>query len=91
MIAGSRFSAPRARPSNVLRYLAGNGYVEELELAKIPDELVADDGIKPMLIVAPDCYNKYRGSSYTNSSVTVNREDSAAKIWSSMWMIPGGR
>lgn len=58
---------------------AGGGYVEQLDLAKIFDALVADQRIKPMLIVAPDCHNKYRGCWYTNSSVTGNWEDFVVK------------
>lgn len=58
---------------------AGGGYVEQLDLAKISGALVANHRIKPMLIVAPDCHNKYRGCWYTNSPVTGNWEDFVVK------------
>ena len=54
-------------------------YIEGLDIAKIADDLIAGGRIKPMILVAPDCHNKYRGSWYTNSPVTGNWEDFVAK------------
>ncbi len=39
------------------------------------DRLTANGSIKPMIVVMPDCFTKYGGSQYINSSATGNYED----------------
>jgi S-formylglutathione hydrolase len=57
----------------------GGGYVKGLNIASIADDLITNNRIKAMLLVAPDCHNAYGGSWYTNSPVTGNWEDFVAK------------
>jgi enterochelin esterase family protein len=44
-------------------------------LAERLDKLISEDKIKPMIAVMPDCFTKYGGSQYVNSSATGNYED----------------
>lgn len=44
-------------------------------MAERLDKLIAEKTIKPMIIVMPDCFTKYGGSQYINSSATGNYED----------------
>lgn len=44
-------------------------------LKRRTDTLIEQGTIRPMIIVMPDAFNKYRGSFYTNSLVTGNWED----------------
>lgn len=39
------------------------------------DKLINDGKIKPMIAVLPDCFTRYGGSQYINSSATGNYED----------------
>jgi len=49
--------------------------VKELSIAEIADKLITTGRVQPMILVAPDCHNAYRGSWYANSPVTGNWED----------------
>lgn len=44
-------------------------------LAERMDRLIAEGKAAPMIIVMPDCFTKYGGSQYINSSATGNYED----------------
>lgn len=44
-------------------------------MAERLDKLINDQVIKPMIVVMPDCFTKYGGSQYINSSATGNYED----------------
>ncbi len=44
-------------------------------LAERMDKLIADKKIEPMIAVMPDCFTRYGGSQYINSSATGNYED----------------
>jgi S-formylglutathione hydrolase FrmB len=44
-------------------------------LAQRMDSLIAAKSIKPMIIVMPDCFTKFGGSQYINSTATGNYED----------------
>jgi enterochelin esterase family protein len=44
-------------------------------LAQRLDKLIAENKIKPMIAVMPDCFTYYGGSQYINSSATGNYED----------------
>lgn len=44
-------------------------------LAERMDKLIAAGTIKPMLVVMPDCFTRYGGSQYINSSATGDYED----------------
>ncbi len=44
-------------------------------LADRLDKLISEDKIKPMIAVMPDCFTKYGGSQFINSSATGNYED----------------
>jgi enterochelin esterase family protein len=44
-------------------------------LAERMDQLIAGGSIKPMIVVMPDCFTRYGGSQYINSSATGNYED----------------
>lgn len=57
----------------------GQGYLGKLNVAHIADMLVRQKNIKPMILVCPDASNCYRGSCYTNSSVTGNWADFVAE------------
>jgi S-formylglutathione hydrolase FrmB len=57
----------------------GDGYVTDLNLFRIADDLIASYRINAMILVAPDCNNAYGGSWYTNSPVTGNWEDFITK------------
>ncbi len=39
------------------------------------DRLITEERIKPFIVVMPDCFTKYGGSQYINSSATGNYED----------------
>ncbi len=43
------------------------------------DKLIAEKTIKPMIIVMPDCFTRFGGSQYVNSSATGNYEDYLTK------------
>ena len=51
----------------------------DIHIGRICDKLISAGKIQPMIIVAPDCCNRYKGSFYTNSSVTGNWEDFVAQ------------
>ena len=58
----------------------GKGYCgKELNMAQTADELIAKGQMRPMILVTPDCSNKYRGSWYTNSQVTGGWEKFVTK------------
>jgi enterochelin esterase-like enzyme len=57
----------------------GGRVLKDLHIGEIADKLIAAHKIEPMILVAPDCYNKYRGSWYTNSPVTGQWEDFITK------------
>lgn len=44
-------------------------------MAERLDLLIAEDRIKPMIVVMPDCFTKFGGSQYINSTATGNYED----------------
>ncbi|MDQ3323464.1 MAG: esterase family protein, partial [Acidobacteriota bacterium] len=44
-------------------------------LAQRMDLLIAENKIKPMIVVMPDCFTRYGGSQYINSSATGDYED----------------
>jgi len=44
-------------------------------LAERMDKLISENKIQPMLVVMPDCFTRYGGSQYINSSATGNYED----------------
>lgn len=44
-------------------------------MAERLDKLIAQEIIKPMIVVMPDCFTFYGGSQYINSSATGNYED----------------
>ena len=44
-------------------------------LAERMDKLIAENKIKPMIAVMPDCFTHYGGSQYINSIATGNYED----------------
>jgi S-formylglutathione hydrolase FrmB len=48
-------------------------------LAQRMDNLIAAKSIKPMIVVMPDCFTKYGGSQYINSTATGNYEDYLTK------------
>lgn len=48
-------------------------------LAERMDLLIAENKIKPMIVVMPDCFTHYGGSQYINSSATGNYEDYLTK------------
>ena len=48
-------------------------------LAQRLDNLIADETIKPMIVVMPDCFTYYGGSQYINSSATGDYEDYLTK------------
>ncbi len=43
------------------------------------DKLISDGKIKPMIAILPDCFTRYGGSQYINSSATGNYEDYLTK------------
>lgn len=58
----------------------GGGYVgEELHMAYLADEATASGRSKGLILVAPDCRNKYLGCWYENSCVTGGWEDFVTK------------
>ena len=61
------------------RLWMGDGYVKNLDIAHIADKLIAEGRIREMIVVAPNCHNRYGGSWYTNSPVTGNWEDFVTK------------
>ncbi len=48
-------------------------------LAERMDKLIAENVIKPMIIVMPNCFTYYGGSQYINSTATGNYEDYLTK------------
>ncbi|MEZ5346178.1 MAG: alpha/beta hydrolase-fold protein [Pyrinomonadaceae bacterium] len=44
-------------------------------LAERMDKLIAEERVKPMVVVMPDCFTKYGGSQFINSGATGNYED----------------
>jgi S-formylglutathione hydrolase FrmB len=44
-------------------------------IAQRMDSLIAAKAIKPMIVVMPDCFTKFGGSQYINSTATGNYED----------------
>lgn len=52
----------------------GQGYLD-IDIKSILDKLIAQEDLQPVIVVMPDGSNKYRGSWYTNSTVTGNWED----------------
>ncbi len=44
-------------------------------LAERMDKLIAEEKIKPMIVVMPDCFTYFGGSQYINSTATGNYED----------------
>lgn len=48
-------------------------------LAQRMDRLVSAGVIRPMIVVMPDCFTRYGGSQYINSSATGNYEDYLTK------------
>ncbi len=44
-------------------------------MAERLDKLIAEEKMKPMIVVMPDCFTKYGGSQYINSTATGNYED----------------
>ena len=44
-------------------------------MAERLDKLIAEERIKPMIVVMPDCFTHYGGSQYINSTATGNYED----------------
>ncbi len=48
-------------------------------IAQRMDNLIAAETIKPMIVVMPDCFTKYGGSQYINSTATGNYEDYLTK------------
>lgn len=48
-------------------------------LAERMDKLIGDGIIRPMIAVLPDCFTRYGGSQYVNSSATGNYEDYLTK------------
>ena len=44
-------------------------------LAERMDRLIAEETVRPMILVMPDCFTYYGGSQYINSSATGNYED----------------
>jgi enterochelin esterase family protein len=48
-------------------------------LAQRLDKLIANETIKPLIAVMPDCFTRYGGSQYINSSATGDYEDYLTK------------
>ena len=46
-----------------------------LNLAERLDKLIAEEKMKPMIVVMPDCFTHFGGSQYINSTATGNYED----------------
>ncbi len=44
-------------------------------MAERLDKLIAEEKMKPLIVVMPDCFTKYGGSQYINSTATGNYED----------------
>ena len=68
----------------VIYYLHGFTWSDSLQVAndhfdKLLDKAIAEGIIKPVIVVMPDQYTLYRGSWYTNSSLTGNWSDFTAK------------
>ena len=47
----------------------------ELNIPERWDKLIAEETVKPMIAVMPDCFTYYGGSQYLNSEATGNYED----------------
>ena len=67
----------------VIYYLHGFTWSDSLQIVvthfdKLLDKAIATGKIKPLIIVMPDQHNLYRGSLYTNSSLTGNWADFTA-------------
>jgi S-formylglutathione hydrolase FrmB len=68
----------------VLYYLHGFTWSDSLQIVldhfdELMDKAIATGKIKPVIVVLPDQYTLYRGSWYTNSSLTGNWADFTAK------------
>lgn len=68
----------------VLYYLHGFTWSDSMQIVgdkfdHILDKAIATGKIKPVIVVMPDHYTLYRGSFYTNSSLTGNWADFTAK------------
>lgn len=68
----------------VIYYLHGFTWNDSLQIAsdhfdKLLDKAIATGKIKPVIVVLPDQHTLYRGSWYTNSSLTGNWADFTAK------------
>ena len=67
----------------VLYYLSGFTWNDSLMIAvthfdQLMDKAIAANKIRPVIVVMPDQYTLYRGSLYTNSSLTGNWSDFTA-------------
>ncbi|MEJ2287409.1 MAG: alpha/beta hydrolase-fold protein [Deinococcales bacterium] len=51
------------------------GYIPDLDVEKIANDLIARGRIQPMILVMPHASNAYDGSFYTNSPTSGNWED----------------
>jgi len=68
----------------VIYYLHGFTWSDSLQIAsdhfdRLLDKAIATGKIKPVIVVLPDQHTLYRGSWYTNSSLTGNWADFTAK------------
>ena len=68
----------------VIYYLHGFTWSDSLQIAsdhfdKLLDKAIATGKIKPVIVVLPDQYTLYRGSWYTNSTLTGNWADFTGK------------
>ena len=68
----------------VIYYLHGFGWSDSLQIASDHFDLLLDKAIitrkiRPIIVVMPNEYTLYRGSYYTNSSLTGNWADFTAK------------
>ena len=68
----------------VIYYLHGFTWSDSLQIAsdhfdELLDQAIAMGKIKPLIVVLPDQHTLYRGSFYTNSSLTGNWADFTAK------------
>ncbi len=68
----------------VIYYLHGFTWSDSLQIAvthfdKLMDKAISTGKIKPVVVVMPDQHTLYRGSFYTNSSLTGNWSDFTAK------------
>jgi enterochelin esterase family protein len=52
-----------------------NDHAFQPNFAERMDKLISENKIKPMIAVMPDCFTRYGGAQYINSSATGNYED----------------